>query len=112
MGFLHDVGYEKSPDTSHPNVGGSMVDAFLKYPEMLEAIRHHGKKLENLNKVDTILNTADLTVSYNGKPCTVHERLEGIKERYDDDSEHYKNAMLLGETLGFSINYKRGRFMF
>lgn len=102
MGFLHDIGYEKSPDTSHPSVGGSMIDAFLKYPEMLEAIRHHGKKLENLNKVDTILNTADLTVSYNGKPCTVYERLEGIKKRYGDDSEHYKNAMLLCEALGFN----------
>ena len=102
MGFLHDIGYEKSPDISHPSIGGSMIEAFLKHPEMLEAIKYHGKKFENLSKVDTILNTADLTVSYNGKPCTAWERLEGIKKCYGKDSDHYKNARLLADTLGFN----------
>lgn len=88
MGFLHDIGYDKSPDTSHPSVGGSMIESFIKYPEMLEAIKNHGKKFKDLNTVDTILNMSDLTVSYNGKPCTVYERLDG----YGEDSEHFKNA--------------------
>lgn len=99
MGFLHDIGYEKSPDTCHPSVGGSMIESFIKHPEMLEAIKTHGKKFENLNTIDTILNMSDLTVSYNGKPCTVHERLEGIKESCGEDSEHFKNAMLLVKAL-------------
>lgn len=102
MGFLHDIGYEKSPDTNHPSVGGNMIDSFIKHPELLEAIKNHGKKFENLSQADTILNTADLTVSYNGKPCTVWERLDGIKERYGEDSEHYENARLMIEALGFT----------
>lgn len=64
MGFLHDIGYEKSPDTSHPSVSFDMISSFTKHPEMLEAIRVHGKKYENLSVVDEILNMADLTVSY------------------------------------------------
>lgn len=102
MGFLHDIGYEKSPDTNHPSVGGSMIESFIKHPEMLEAIKNHGKKFKDLNTVDTILNMSDLTVSYNGKPCTVYERLDGIKECYGEDSEHFKNAMLLFEALGLN----------
>lgn len=76
-----------------------MIESFIKYPEMLEAIKTHGKKFENLNIIDTILNMSDLTVSYNGKPCTVYERLDGIKECYGEDSEHFKNAMLLVKAL-------------
>lgn len=100
MGFLHDVGYEIAPDTNHPKVGASMIDSFIKNPEMLEAIRHHGKKFENLSDFDKILNEADLTISYDGKPCSVESRLLGIQTRYGKDSEHYKNAILMVEALG------------
>lgn len=96
MGFLHDIGYEKSPDTSHPSVGYNMIESFIKY------IKNHGKKFKDLNTVDTILNMSDLTVSYNGKPCTVYERLDGIKKCCGEDSEHFKNAMLLFEALGLN----------
>lgn len=99
MGFLHDIGYEKSPDTNHPNVGGSMIESFIKHPEMLEAIKSHGKKFEDFNTADIILNMSDLTVNSSGKPCTVYERLEDIKWRYGEDSEHFKNAMLLVKAL-------------
>ena len=96
--YLHDIGYEKSPDTNHPSVSFS----FIKHPEMLEAIRVHGKKYENLSVVDEILNMADLTVSYNGEPCTVWSRLEGIKEHYGVDSYHYRNAILIVNALGIN----------
>ena len=102
MGFLHDIGYEKSPDTNHPSVSFDMISSFTKHPEMLEAIRVHGKKYENLSVVDEILNMADLTVSYNGEPCTVWSRLEGIKEHCGVDSDHYKNAMLIVNALGLN----------
>lgn len=92
MGFLHDIGYEKSPDTSHPSVGYNMIESFIKY------IKNHGKKFKDLNTVDTILNMSDLTVSYNG----VYERLDGIKKCCGEDSEHFKNAMLLFEALGLN----------
>ena len=102
MGFLHDIGYEKSPDTNHPSVSFDMISSFMKHPEMLEAIRVHGKKYESLSVVDEILNMADLTVSYNGEPCTVWSRLEGIKEHCGVDSDHYKNAMLIVNALGIN----------
>lgn len=102
MGFLHDIGYEIAPNTSHPKVGATMIDSFIENPEMLEAIRHHGKKFDNLSDFDKILNEADLTISYNGEPCSVESRLFGIQTRYGKDSEHYKNAILMAEALGIS----------
>lgn len=105
MGFLHDIGYEDAPNTSHPKVGASMIDSFVENPEMLEAIRHHGKKFDNLSDFDRILNEADLTISYNGEPCSIKSRLFGIQTRYGKDSEHYKNAILMAKALGL-IKYE------
>ena len=69
MGFLHDIGYERTtPDnaTEHPYIGADMITDFLETDGIVEAIRAHGHKFENLSIYDRILNQADLTTDFRG----------------------------------------------
>lgn len=100
MGFLHDIGYEDSPDTQHPLKSKELIDHFFMYTdEASDAIARHGKKFTNLTNADIILNTADLTISYDGKPIDMEGRLSGIAKRYGAESEHYRNAVHMVDAL-------------
>jgi HD superfamily phosphohydrolase YqeK len=101
MGLLHDIGYELNGEiTNHPELSYQMiVDALPYLNEILPAIRHHGRKYEDLDVFDSILNEADLTVDYKGEFVTIKERLLGVCEKHGEDSRHYKHAMLQAQAL-------------
>lgn len=94
MGFIHDIGYQDCLNTvDHPNIGKSMIDAFLKYSkECTSVIEHHGRIFENLTIFDVVLNYTDLLVNSLGDRVSHDERLNDIKQRYAVDSEQYFNA--------------------
>ena len=103
MGFLHDVGYEKVDEnniTEHPEKGYEMLLSFnassLLY---IDVIKNHGTKYTGLNVFDYVLNKADLTINYLGDKVSEEERLEGIKQRYGEDSSHYNNALKMYQAV-------------
>ena len=102
MGFLHDIGYESASEiTKHPVESGNYIDAFLKHKDLcVDAIKNHGKRRDDFSVFDIILNTADLTVNYEGSSVSVNDRLEGIKQRHGEDSIHYQHAVEIGEYYG------------
>lgn len=101
MGFLHDIGYEYSLDVvNHPQDGYDMLNHALQYQdEILQAIKKHGRKYDNLSVFDEILNEADLTVNYKGEPVTIPERLKQIKHKHGENAEHYKHAVAQAEAI-------------
>lgn len=103
MGFLHDIGYEKcnrATTTTHPQHSYAMICDFEKYKyEILQAIRAHGNKYDNLSVFDEILNTADLTTDYKGDKTSIEQRIESIKHVHGENSMHYKHAYNQAETI-------------
>lgn len=100
IGWMHDVGYEFSvKHEEHPKVSELMFE--MIGGRYNHAIASHGKVDLDFSDAElAILNEADLTVDHKGNKCTVEERLNGIIERYGEDSKTYKNAKLLAEQLG------------
>lgn len=103
MGFLHDIGYEKCDEKNishHPIDSYNMILNFLQHKdEILSAIYSHGTKYDNLTIFDEILNTADLTTSYDGTDVSIEHRLNAIKTRHGETSTHYQHAMQQSNAL-------------
>ena len=104
MGLLHDIGYENGVIDGHPVRGFDYAEAFLSFPDALDAIKKHGKPIEgDVSLFDIILNTADLTTNYIGNLVSIEDRLEGITERHSASSTHYLHAL---ETANFYNLFK------
>lgn len=102
MGFLHDIGYERTtPDnaTEHPYIGADMITDFLETDGIVETIRAHGHKFENLSIYDRILNQADLTTDFRGNHVTIDERLDSIAFKYGKANKHYITAVKQTNTI-------------
>lgn len=100
MGLLHDVGYEDTTGRGHSKRSAEMIGSFLKYSEeAADAVKMHGRKFNCMTDADIIINTADMTVSYDGTPVTIEERVSDIKRRYGESSEQYKNAVKIADAL-------------
>lgn len=54
-----------------------------------------------------ILNCADMSVTVDGKNCTMAERLEDIGNRYGVDSSEYRKAVLEVKKLQSDKRYLR-----
>ena len=83
MGFLHDIGYAFS-DTpeSHNSAGYEMLSGVSD--EIRVAILRHGNPdhIRNWTIYDEILNSADMSVSPDGKEVTYQERLNEVEIRF------------------------------
>lgn len=100
MGFLHDIGYEYNPTTSHPNTSYKLVRNAMRYHyEILRAIKDHGTKYKGLNQFDIILNEADLSIDYQGNTVSFDTRLQQIADYHGLDSEHYQHALQMIQAL-------------
>lgn len=94
MGLLHDIGYEDVEDSTHGDVGYDLVKDFgMHLDDCCDAILTHGISFDNWSVFDEILNTADITVSYDGNNVSIEDRLDGIKEKWGSDSVHYQHAV-------------------
>lgn len=86
VGFLHDVGYEFVEDPiQHEEVGGNILKQ-LGFRYAQEVSSHGNPHSTFTSKELFILNLADLTVSHDGTPRTMQQRLYLVIQRYGENS--------------------------
>lgn len=86
VGFLHDVGYEFVEEPiQHEEVGGTILEQLgFRYAQ---EVASHGDPHSTFTSQELfILNLADLTVSHDGTPCTMQQRLNLVIQRYGENS--------------------------
>lgn len=93
LGWTHDIAYEFD-DVHHQSLGAEMMAHFGIDNEYTYEISRHGipQQDEDIGIIYLILNCADLTVSPEGKPVTVDERIEEIGNRYGKNHPWYTNS--------------------
>lgn len=107
MGLLHDIGYEDCGEniSEHPEVGYNLIQDYLaNADEINNAIRNHGRKLDNIGVMDFILNFSDLTIDNMGNHVTIYERLETLKNKYGEENSHYKHAVSQAHAIMYSTD--------
>ena len=99
LGFVHDIGYEFSNEQSeHADVGADIMK--LCGFEYVNEILYHGKVQQDYSSEELyMLNVADFLVGPDGSSVSVERRLEGIKQRYGEESPQYKEANELAKQL-------------
>lgn len=99
MGYLHDVGYEFTEDsTEHAAVGGEVL-ARAGFEYWREVAYHGMPDCPYASPELDILNAADMHTSPVGEPVSYEERLQGIRDRYGEDAPHCANAAAVIEEL-------------
>lgn len=90
LGWNHDIAYEFD-DVHHQSLGAEMMAHFGIENEYTYEIGRHGipQQDEDIGIIYLILNCADLTVSPEGKPVTIDERIEDIKNKIGEDHEWF-----------------------
>lgn len=86
VGFLHDVGYEFVEDPiQHEEVGGNILKQLdFRYAQEVSS---HGNPHSTFTSQELfILNLSDLTVSHDGTPRTMQQRLDLVIQRYGANS--------------------------
>lgn len=98
VGFLHDIGYEFAENDTHGETGASIAVLIGVDPEVVEAIRKHGKENDG-SVILSILNEADMMTDGKGNAVGIEERLKDIKERYGETSPVYEKCLELCESI-------------
>lgn len=100
LGFVHDIGYEFSiTQSEHADVGAGILTqcGFQFSNEVL----YHGKVQKDYSSEELyMLNVADFLVGPDGSSVSASERLNGISQRYGEDSSQYIEAKKLAKQLG------------
>lgn len=101
IGYNHDIGYnfmepEDNPKI-HPELGADAIKEAFHFDS--DAIRCHGKCVNQNILTLRILNEADLKVDSHGNKVPVKERIEDIGRRYGKDSSQYEKAVWLAKEL-------------
>lgn len=104
IGYLHDIGYEFSNSTTHAAASAELVSSICNDDVVLNAIKYHGKHIENQTVEWKILNIADMTIDYDGTEVDIKTRLNNIKKRYGEQSAQYLAAYELCKDLLRSDN--------
>lgn len=109
IGWNHDVGYEFSEKQSeHPYISESLLKLInvrsgnIESSKVLHSIRKHGLNTNTKSAEWIILNMADLTIDDKGNKVDILKRLEGIKQRYDKDSNQYLTACDVAYDVGLT----------
>lgn len=99
LGFVHDIGYEFADTQSeHADKGADVLKqcGFQFANEVL----YHGKIQQEYSSDELyLLNVADFLVGSDGSPVSVEERMEGIAQRYGEESSQYIEAKRLAKQL-------------
>ena len=106
LGYLHDIGYAYGEPKGHAARGG-MILKQSNYKHWL-AVYNHGLGDTNIQYRElALLNIADLTTNSKGIDVSCTDRVEQIKNNYGEDSNNYKNAIILSNYLfeNDKINY-------
>ena len=98
LGYIHDIGYQFGNNKNHNIIGGKLLkDNGYKY---WKEVYYHGvpnPEYESLYLY--ILNIADMMIDKYGNDVGFDIRLEGIKNRYGEDSIQYKKCVKIVNEL-------------
>ena len=83
IGFLHDVGYEWDESLRHGIESANLINEVFGKNDISIYIRNHGTPAI-VDDVQDLLNYCDMTVDYDGTPCTIGQRLANIEKRGKD----------------------------
>lgn len=99
LGFVHDVGYEFcKTQNEHADVGAEILK--LCGFQYSDEVKYHGKVQNDYSSEELyILNVADFLVGSDGRPCSAEDRLEGIAQRYGENTSQYIEATRLAKEL-------------
>lgn len=99
MGLTHDFAYAfVENQTEHEHEGGRILK--LSGFNWSEAVFDHGDPdVDDWTDELLILNLADMTTSPDGKPISIDQRLEDIKNRYGTDSVQVTKARKLTKRI-------------
>lgn len=99
LGLLHDIGYLYCKNLDeHAHIGGLVLKE-SGYAYWQEVYYHGVVQSEYSSQVLDMLNSADLSVSPDGRRIGYFERLTDIMDRYGEKSVQYINACKLVESL-------------
>lgn len=92
LGLVHDIGYEfVSDQLDHAAVGGEILRSLgFRYHDEVSTHGFLPKEGATPSLESVCLNLADL-----GYPGSVSERLQGIADRYGEDSFQFREAVKL-----------------
>lgn len=98
LGYNHDIGYEYGNIENHRIIGGNILkESNYKY---WKEVYYHGEiNCEYSTLYLDILNKADMQIDKYGNDVGYDNRLEDIKNRYGKDSNIYKKAETLVNSL-------------
>ncbi len=99
LGVLHDIGYafvDKQED--HAEAAGEVLKAQgYKY---WKEVYYHGIPQEDYDSAELrLLNYMDITTDSSGDVVTIEERIEGIKQRYGENSYQAQEAFKMFEMI-------------
>ena len=92
LGFVHDIGYDIDPE-KHGAAGAEVLGrcGFAYADE----VRMHGTPTDDPSPELALLWYADMTCDHEGEHCDYAQRLEGVRERYGDDSPQLEKAQAI-----------------
>lgn len=100
LGFVHDIGYEFADTQSEHAERGAYVLEQCGF-QFVNEVMYHGKVQQTYSSEELyMLNVADFLVGPDGSSVSVIERLNGIAQRYGEDSSQYIEAQKLAQQLG------------
>lgn len=102
LGFVHDIGYEFADTQSEHADRGAYVLEQCGF-QFANEVMYHGKVQQTYSSEELyMLNVADFLVGPDGHTVSVEERLDGILQRYGNDSPQYIEAKKLAKQLNLS----------
>lgn len=98
LGFLHDVWYGFSDNSTHNIIWWKQLET-NNYKYWKEVYYHWEINIKYKSKELDLLNYVDMTTSPEWKIITIDERCFDIWERYGKTSEAYKKSIILKKYL-------------
>ena len=115
IGYIHDIGYEFSTkQEDHPFISMEMIMSLSENRSIDDvvyyAIAKHGCYTDKKTDEWKILNIADMLIDENGNETSVTKRLDGIKEKYGENSNQYLTACDICYQIGLTaINLAKNK---
>ncbi|MBP3801297.1 MAG: hypothetical protein J6I85_04590 [Clostridia bacterium] len=98
LGYNHDIGYEFVNNENHRIIGGNILKQ-SNYKYWREVYYHGEIECEYSSLYLDILNKADMQIDKFGNDVGYVKRLEDIKNRYGEESNIYKKAEKLIDSI-------------
>lgn len=105
LGMLHDFGYEFIENGKGHAAAGAEILKRQGYKNWKIIAEHGNPEIKEMSDALFILNCADITVSAEGKNCTMEERIAGIAERYGNNSPAFTKAVTTAGRLRTDCRY-------